>query len=226
MLTRDGLQYFLEPNRENVLIKKLLVILIGIVCFFGGKEAAKRIIDYIREPSKVSTSLLDETWKETTIGSKGLRISTPFGLQNLNADIPAEAKAKIETMKMLTADEKGIAISAGYTKYVEGMEVNLPSAVEGAVSNIKKMDGVVSVENKDAALTMAGMPAMEGTASILRSDGVLLRMHTLVFGGGRELWTVIMIHRGDQPLGNKIWSEIKGRITVVDDASSRGQVLN
>ena len=191
---------------------KSIAIVIGLLCFFGGKEIAKKAVDYFRGEPGISESLMNQQWAETKIGPDDLIVSTPLILEEKIVDIPLEAKNAIREMRQLSAEGEGINVGVMYASYQDGVELSLQGAEEGAIANMKKQPGTISVATSIHSTTVAGMRAREIEATIERERGKALTMHALIMI--KDLNTVIVIfgHRKDQPLGSAIWSRIKDGI--------------
>jgi hypothetical protein len=191
--------------------KKLLIILFGIIGFYGGWRLTENAIRYFSKEQVASRVLFDQEWKETIVGSDGRRVSAPFALEKKSMEIPAEARDKVEDLIVYAGEDKGFAITVCFTKYREDVEVSLQKVEEGIISSVKNTAGTDSIDSHSYALTFVGKPAKEIYMAVFKNDGMLV-MHTLAFGRGREVWTVTLAHSYSQPLGEKLWSEIKRRL--------------
>jgi hypothetical protein len=190
----------------------LLLILAGTVAFFGVRKYMNKSL-----ATRTNDSILSEKWVRTTVGNSGLLIDLPFQLEKQDIPLTQFTANMIDKMEGFShISGKGFKIVTFHTVYKEGIEASLDGAVQGAVNEIQKIQGISDFSWNQAETTVSSKKAALVTINykILEYP---VRIKTLVVCSKNKLWQVISQYSEDDIAGAKASEKILNSIEIRDN---------
>lgn len=115
--------------------KNIASVIIFIIALVGGRYAFKAIF---AEPEIASFE--ESKWKQCSY--EGITFDSPFELEELDVEIPFTLKAYVKEMKNFVYESKSLTLFVSKAEYKAGIPVDIDGAIDGALSNMKRTDGV------------------------------------------------------------------------------------
>lgn len=187
-------------------------VLAGVVSFLVVGYATRLTIDWIRREPAVSTDIAKRPWVEQALAPGSVSIDVPWPLERQESPLPPQVAKLVTRSVTLMHEADGLHVMAAVTSFAPGTPANLDGAADGALANMKTVQGTRSVNGNKRESSVLGLRAIELEARIERERGVPLQLRGVIFVRGDDLLQVLLISRSDQPLGAAAWERLRASI--------------
>lgn len=192
----------------NILLIVLSVI-IGLATMAISREKRKERIDNLLSTSQNVKQQLD--YKAQKIGSSNLVIQLPYELKKSSVTLPQDALERLNKNEVyIFSKDKSFEGKIAYMVWNDGIDFSFETATDGAISNIKKLDGVEKVlENREYFKDKT----TEGYIydAVIYRYGKSFQMKGAIAKSGQETWSIVItfLNQEDESIANKILNSIK-----------------
>jgi hypothetical protein len=191
-----------------------LAVAVTVAAAIVGGVAARAAIQALRAEPGVPEAVLTQTWTKQSFGNGAFSFESPIPLKTEAVELPESIRAQIREMTSLTGEAQGLNVGASYMVLPDGRTPSLDGAAEGALGNIRKVPGTVSVDAKKHPTTVMGRDAIEVEASVKRGDRGPLELHLLVVERGSAMLQLMVLHLQGQPAGEGVWQKLRQSVKV------------
>lgn len=199
-------------STKKYILIVLIVIFAGTGAFFGIRKYLNKSV-----ATRTSESILSEKWTKTEIGNSGLLMELPFQLEKQDIPLSQFTANMIDSMEGYShISGRGFKVVAFHTVYKKGIEASLDGAVNGAVNEIQKIQGIsnfrwdqtpTTVNSKNAALVTISYKILEYP----------VRIKTLIVCSNNKIWQVISQYSEDDITGAKASEKILNSVEIKDN---------
>jgi len=187
---------------------------VTVVAAIVGSVAARSAIQALRAEPAVPQAVLSQAWTKQTLGGKAFSFDSPLPLAFQPVELPESVRSQIREMSSVSGEGQGLNVMGSYMALPAGRTPSLDGAAEGALANVRKTPGTLSVEAKKHETTLAGQPAIEVEAEVRRKDAEPLALHIMVASRGEEMYQLMLLHRQDQPTGVGVWRKLLDSVKI------------
>ncbi|XLS29040.1 hypothetical protein ACJD0Z_17805 [Flavobacteriaceae bacterium M23B6Z8] len=218
-------EYQEELERKKKRKKIVIASIIGACILFiaGGIATAYYGVGYVKDtilghPTK---ELLEGEWIASDYGFPIISVETPKVLVRQSVPVPPEAQATIDEMQFFAYQSKiglfSLAVSS--VSYVDGIEVNLQSAIEGALGNMEKAGAKNLVTKQEEFISSNGIKGIKtfgsGKFKVPETGEFLPGQYVLLtFGGKNFQQIVIATWKEDDDYADQIVERILRSVAV------------
>lgn len=131
-------------------------------------------------------------WQRYSLGSSGLTMELPAPPDRFDLPLSGEVRGKVDVQEAYMVSTPFPVLIASYTRYVQGIQVNLATAADGAVASLKSKAKPGTFKLKQSDTEACGYPAKVASGSFDSGQGKF-RFTLLAFGAGRDFWQAIAL---------------------------------
>ncbi|KAA0226454.1 MAG: hypothetical protein AKCLJLPJ_01424 [Fimbriimonadales bacterium] len=131
-------------------------------------------------------------WQRYSLGTSGLTMELPAAPSRFDLPLSNDVRGKVEVQEAYMVSSSFPVLIASYTRYMQGIQVNLASAADGAVGSLKSRAKPGTFTLKQSDTEACGYPAKAASGSFDSGQGKF-RFTLLAFGAGRDFWQTIAL---------------------------------
>ncbi|GJQ60969.1 MAG: hypothetical protein SCALA702_00220 [Melioribacteraceae bacterium] len=128
-------------------------ILITVLVITVGKEAANILFESEKE---LNVELSD--WRRVDIPNSGFSLELPFSLSSGELSLPEEYEKMIDEMSVYQYTSDPLSLNISYVVYADFVTPNLDGAANGAINNMRIVDGVKNFSSKVTNISLEKIP--------------------------------------------------------------------
>jgi hypothetical protein len=185
------------------------LILIGVIGFY----TVRKVMDHTFQ-TQTDKSILTENWKHTKIGISNLSLDLPFSIKKQEIKLSSQVMLMIDTTESFSNNsEKGFKVVTFYTKYKQGTEANLDGAINGAINELKNLQGATDLTWNQ---TSHPVGSKNGTLVSVKYKLVFynIEVKALIVCESNQLWQVITQFSSEDIIGRKAADKILESIEI------------
>ncbi len=146
-------------------------------------------------------------WALTRIDDSALSLSLPGPLTPRPLALPADAEASTSRFNVATWEGDGMHIAVSHVVSKPGVPTSLDGAIEGGLTNLRKMSGGAKLEETRRPWSVDGR---KGVIVDLHIHGPTSETvgHSLFLTDGPELWQALILYGPEQTAGERVTARL------------------
>jgi hypothetical protein len=163
---------------------------------------------------KSSSEKID--WKKQSPGATGITLDMPYELieKKMSADLQPSVMQRIKRIETFFHEGKNRFYGINMVEYVSGIDISLPNAVKGALSEMARKSQGKVVNQTDRKQLINGREANITTATLLNEKKIHMDILMLLIPDGNRMYQVVGMYESGKESDKKIAERIIQSVEV------------
>lgn len=203
--------------KSRSLKEKILIVVITTIFAAVGSWLGSAAVTALKNNKKTDEKVLSEQWVKKTYGTYQLTLETPWELKSSTPPpLPENIKRMLEKMETFeTSNDNQFKVGVIEAKYnpAEIGELNMQGAADGAVNEVKGMQGVTNFVYSEDSYSVRNLPGFiqRGTYT---QNGYHIAFINIGIVKDLNYWQVMVLSRRDDKVAEQAAERIIQSIQI------------
>ena len=203
--------------KSRSLKEKILIVVITTIFAAVGSWLGSAAVTALKNNKKTDEKVLSEQWVKKTYGTYQLTLETPWELKSSTPPpLPENIKRMLEKMETFeTSNNDQFKVGVILAKYnpAEIGELNMQGAADGAVNEVKGMQGVTNFVYSEDSYSVSNLPGFiqRGTYT---QNGYHIAFINIGIVKDLNYWQVMVLSRRDDKVAEQAAERIIQSIQI------------